>query len=80
MSVFNPFQFDSDQAKTLENGYASGFAEPEIDHLPPLAPDVLDILSPKRAGEGFAQIMNSTLPAKEIWRALMTPNQPLDFF
>jgi|HubBroStandDraft_6_1064221.scaffolds.fasta_scaffold106730_1 hypothetical protein len=30
--------------------------------------------------EGVAQIINSSLPAKELWRALMTPNQPLEFF
>ena len=30
--------------------------------------------------EGLAGIMNSTLPAKEIWRSLMTPNQPLNVF
>jgi len=29
--------------------------------------------------EGSAQLMNSNLPAKEIWRRLMTPNEPLDF-
>jgi hypothetical protein len=30
--------------------------------------------------EGMAGIMNSTVPAKEIWRDLMTPDQPLSFF
>jgi hypothetical protein len=30
--------------------------------------------------EGAAQFINSNLPAKELWRALMTPNQPLEFF
>ena len=29
--------------------------------------------------EGAAQLMNANLPAKEIWRSLMTPNEPLDF-
>jgi hypothetical protein len=30
--------------------------------------------------EGFAALINFNLPAKELWRALMTPNQPLEFF
>lgn len=30
--------------------------------------------------EGMAGIMNNTMPAKEIWRDLMTPDQPLSLF
>jgi hypothetical protein len=29
--------------------------------------------------EGLSKIMNSDLPGKEIWRSLMTPNEPLSF-
>jgi len=30
--------------------------------------------------EGFASIINSDLPAKELWRALMMQDQPLEIF
>jgi hypothetical protein len=30
--------------------------------------------------EGFASLINSSVPARELWRALMTPHQPLDWF
>jgi len=30
--------------------------------------------------EGIAGVFNSSLPARELWRALMLPDQPLDLF
>jgi hypothetical protein len=49
MAIVNPFVNDPDQGAAFEQGYEAGFAEPEEDHSPPLAPELVDAFS---QGEG----------------------------
>jgi hypothetical protein len=43
MADENPFANDAVLGDVWEQGYLAGFAQPEEDHLPPLAPEVLDV-------------------------------------
>ena len=42
MSFVNPFSNDPERAPVFESGYEAGFSEPEVDHAPPLAPELVD--------------------------------------
>src|ERR1700722_11211153 len=42
MAFVNPFSDDPDRGSVFESGYEAGFSEPEVDHAPPLAPELLD--------------------------------------
>jgi hypothetical protein len=45
MTAVNPFLNDPDRGSAWEDGYEAGFAEPEVDHLPPLEAELLEIFS-----------------------------------
>lgn len=42
MTFVNPFSDDPERAPVFESGYEAGFSEPEVDHAPPLAPELVD--------------------------------------
>ena len=45
MTLVNPYAGDPDREPVWEQGYEAGFAEPEVDHTPPLEAEQLDVFA-----------------------------------
>jgi hypothetical protein len=45
MAAQNPYESDPDRGGAWEQGYEAGFAEPEVDHSPPVAPELVDVFA-----------------------------------
>ncbi len=59
MAIQNPFSDNAVLGEAWEEGYLAGFAEPEVDHLRPFAPDILDAY---RQGEQSGRDERRQLP------------------
>ncbi len=85
MTAFGDFSFDIFDGSTRKYGVAPEGQTLKIEGIGILPTSISFLDRPTHQPwedplEGFASLFNLSLPSKELWRSLMTPDEPLNWW